>query len=121
MVEIKIEGSEVIFEVRGWDKVWSLTNRLAIPASHIRGAHKEPHAEMGWFQGFKLAGANIPDLFRAGIFLQKGEVVFWDVRERERAITVELDHEHYKKLIIEVADPDLAIATLQSVAAARKG
>jgi hypothetical protein len=31
--------------------------------------------------------------------------VFWDVRHPERAIIVSLQHERFKKLIVEVADP----------------
>jgi len=116
MVEIHVEGAEVVFEVKGWDKLWAVTSRLSVPTSHILGARRNTELEMGWFDGLKLMGTGVPDLFRAGTFFQKGELVFWDVRERENAILVELDHEHYKKLVIEVADPDAVVATLNAVA-----
>jgi hypothetical protein len=116
MVDIRVEGDQLVFEVRGWDKVWSLSSRLTIPASHIRSAGRDPGLEMGWFDSLKLMGTSVPELFRAGVFLQKGEIVFWDVRNPERAVVVELAHEHYRKLIVEVADPDAAVRLIQGVA-----
>jgi hypothetical protein len=46
-----------------------------------------------------------------------GELVFWDVHDPAKTIIVSLDHERYKKLIIEVADPAAVIMQLrQSIA-----
>jgi hypothetical protein len=106
MVNVKIDGDKAIFEVEGWDKLWSLRSRLEIPLLHIKGAHIDPGPAMGWFQGLRLAGTELPSIFRAGTFYQKGELVFWDVHEPKNTIVIELEHERYKKLIIEVADPE---------------
>ncbi len=105
MVEIRIEGDRAVFEVEGWDKLWSLRSRLEIPLAHIRGARWDPEPAMGWFQGLKLAGTDIPHLFRAGPFYQDGGLVFWDVAHPERTVAIDLDHERYEKLVVEVADP----------------
>jgi hypothetical protein len=75
---------------------------------------------MGWFDGIKVAGTGIPNLFRAGCFFQHGEFVYWDVRNLDHAIVVSLEHEHYKKLIIEVSDPDAAIGTIQAALSTRR-
>jgi hypothetical protein len=109
MIEISIQDDKAIFEVQGWDKLWSLRSRLEIPLAHIKGAHKDPKPAMGWFQGLKLAGTDLPNLFRAGTFYQQGELIFWDVHHPENTIVIELDHERYGKLIIEVADPDAEV------------
>lgn len=105
MVEITIADNNVIFEVQGWDKVWALRSQLTIPLAHIKGAYSDPEPPMGWFDGLKISGAGLPNIFRAGTFYQHGEWVFWDVHEQENTIVIELEHETYKKLIIEVADP----------------
>lgn len=109
MVTIKIDGDKALFEVQGWDKLWSLRSRLEIPLSHIKGARIDPAPAMGWFQGLKLAGTDVPNMFRAGTFYQQGELVFWDVHEPKNTIVIDLDHERYKKLIIEVADAEQEI------------
>jgi hypothetical protein len=114
MVEIKIEGDKAVFEVQGWHKLWSLRSQLEIPLAHIRDAHADPAPAMGWFQGLKVAGTDLPTIFRAGTFYQQGEWVFWDVYEPEKTIVIELDHESYSKLIIEVADPKSEVLKIRN-------
>ena len=113
MIEISVEKDKMVFEVIGWDKLWSLKSRLEIPLDHITGVAADPNPAMGWLQGLKLAGANFPNLFRAGTFFQEGGLIFWDVRSPENTIVVNLEHEHYKKLIIEVTNPAAAVRLIQ--------
>jgi hypothetical protein len=56
VVEIKVVGDKAVFEVEGWDKLWSLRGRLEIPLKHVRGVHADPKPAMGWFDGIKLGG-----------------------------------------------------------------
>lgn len=112
MVTITIEGSEAVLEVEGLDKLWSLRSRLAIPLQHIRGVRPEPEAARRWFHGVKLAGTNIPGFLAAGTFYHEGGLVFWDVHDPEKAIAIDLSHERYQRLIVEVADPAAAIRLL---------
>lgn len=113
MVEITIEGDQAVFEVQGWDKLWSLRSRLQIPLAHIKDVHADTEPAMGWFQGLKIAGTDVPNIFRAGTFYQKGEWVFWDVHDPEKTIVIELAHERYKKLIIEVENPAQEIQNIK--------
>ncbi len=69
---------------------------------------------MGWFQGLKLAGTDLPNIFRAGTYYQKGELVFWDVHNPENTIVIELEHERYKKLVIQVGDPEQEVKKINS-------
>src|SRR6267378_5051511 len=113
MVNIEIVGDKAIFEVQGWDKLWSLRSRLEIPLAHIKGAYVDPEPAMGWFQGIKLGGTDLPNIFKAGTFYQEGGLVFWDVRHPEKTIVIELEHERYKKLIIEVENTEREIQNLK--------
>jgi hypothetical protein len=114
MVNVSVEGDRATFTVEGMDRLWSLRSRLEIPIAHITGAEVN-HEQVGrWWHGIKLIGTDLPGLFGAGMFLYHGEVVFWDVRDPASAIIVSLEHETYKKLIIEVADPAATVATLRS-------
>jgi hypothetical protein len=96
------------------DKLWSLRSQLEIPLSHIKNAYMDTEPAMRWFQGLKLAGTDVPNIFRAGTFYQKGELVFWDVNDPKKTIVIELEHEKYKKLIIEVANPEDEVKKLNS-------
>ena len=109
MVEVRIEEDKAAFEVEGWDKLWSLRSRLEIPLDHIIGAYSDTNPAMGWFQGLKVAGTDLPNMFRAGTFYQDRGFVFWDVHHPENTIVVELAHERFQKLVIEVADPDAVV------------
>lgn len=116
MIEISIEQTTAVFEVQGWDQLWSLRSRLEIPLDHITGAHIDPEPAMGWFDGLKLGGTDIPNIFKAGTFYQDGGLVFWDVRHPEKTIVVELNHERYQKLVIEVEDPEAAVQMIDAAA-----
>ena len=120
MVEIKIEGDRAAFEIEGWDQLWSLRSRLEIPLDHIKGVYIDAQPAMGWFQGLKVAGTDLPNVFRAGTFYQDGGFVFWDVHHPENTIVVELDHERFQKLVIEVADPFTAAKEIQTAVSRRR-
>jgi hypothetical protein len=120
MVNISIEGDRAVFEVEGMDKFWAFRSRLQIPIAHITQVEAN-HGEVGrWWHGLKLIGTSVPGLLGAGTFYYHGEMVFWDVHDPANAIVLSLDHERYKKLIVEVADPLTTVARLQSAMATQK-
>jgi hypothetical protein len=49
---------------------------------------------------------------QTGTFKEAGEISFWDVRDPAKAILVSLKDDTYKKLIIEVPDPDKTITQI---------
>ena len=66
------------------------------------------------WHGIKLIGTDVPGLFAAGTFYYHGEVVFWDVRDIAHTVIVSLEHERYKKLIIEVSDVAATVERLRA-------
>ncbi|MGH8145825.1 MAG: hypothetical protein ACREPY_05785 [Rhodanobacteraceae bacterium] len=111
MVKVTREGDSFILEVEGADKFWALKSRLVIPTSDIRAARRDPTVMEGW-KGWRLPGTEIPGLLTAGTFHHDGRRVFWDVHHPGRSVVVELQHEHYDELVIEVENPDAVIALL---------
>jgi hypothetical protein len=120
MVAITVEGDKAVFEVEGWHKLWSLRSRLEIPLAHIISVRADPRPAMGWFDGLKVAGTAIPNIFRAGIFYQEGDFVFWDVSDPEKTIVIDLGDEYFAKLILEVADPTAAARLLEDAVSHRR-
>jgi hypothetical protein len=55
-----------------------------------------------------------------GSFYKQGEWVFFDVHKPEQAITIYLTDEHYKRLVVEVDDPQATINTINQAIAAYK-
>jgi len=120
MVSVTVESDRAVFEVEGWDKLWALRSRLEIPLAHITGVEANVDQVNRWWHGLKVMGADLPGLFAAGTFYYRGELVFWDVRQPANTIIVSLDHERYRKLIIEVEDPSATVALLRGATKAVK-
>jgi hypothetical protein len=119
MVAVNILSNSVAFEVEGWDQLWTLRSRLDIPLMHITSADHDPEQVGRWWHGWKLLGTELPGLFAAGTFYYHGELVFWDVSDPASTIIVSLNHERYKKLIVEVADPESVVSRLRTAIARR--
>ena len=114
MVDITVEGDKAIFEVKGWDKLWAFRNSLEIPLSHIKDVYPDPDSVIGWLDSIKVMGTSVPSFFRAGSFYKQGDLVFWDVHNAANTLVVVLEHEHFNRLIIEVADSINTTAMLKS-------
>jgi hypothetical protein len=113
MVDISIDGDRVHFEVRGWDKVWTLRSELSIPLAHVTGVALDPDSARGWWHGLRLLGTQLPGVITAGTFYEHGGIVFYDVHDPDKTIVLELDHERYERLIVEVENPEEAVALIR--------
>jgi hypothetical protein len=119
VIAVTIQGDRAVFDVEGMHKLWSFRSQIAIPLAHITGVDADADQVGAWWHGFKLIGTDVPGLFAAGRFYYHGEMVFWDVHDPARTIVVSLEHERYKKLIIEVADVAETIARLRAALGSR--
>jgi hypothetical protein len=113
VVDVTIQDDRVLFNVEGTHKLWSFRSVIDIPLAHITDVHVDPDQVGQWWHGIKLIGTDVPGLFAAGTFYYHGEVVFWDVRDITHTVIVSLEHERYKKLIIEVSDVQATVDRLQ--------
>lgn len=111
MVTITKSGDHFNFEIQGLHKIWALKSEIRIPVEHIVSAYQD-EAQIKKFNFAKIIGTNVPYGLHAGTFYQNGGVIFMDVSDRKNAIIVDLEDEKYKQMIIEVEDPQAAIALL---------
>ena len=114
MVDVTIQGDRARFTVEGLHKLWSFRSQIEIPLAHITAVEANPDQVRRWWHGIKIVGTDAPKLFSAGTFYYHGELVFWDISDPGQTIVVSLDHERYKKLIIEVPDVAATVARLRS-------
>ena len=68
-----------------------------------------------------MPGTSIPGIvITAGTYYWAGQCAFWNVRDRKRAIEIELTGNRFSRLVVEVADPQATIAQIErAVEAAR--
>lgn len=115
-VEVTRSGDDLVFTIHGIDKLFTFTGSLTIPAVHVSSVSKAPEMSRQDI-GLKLVGAGIPGLIRAGTYSGKDGLAFWDVKNYDKAIMLELHDERYARLFLEVEDPEKAIALIQDAIA----
>ena len=115
------DGKDFTYKTYSRDHKW-IANGNEIPASataqYLGNPNRvDPEAAQGWWHGFRIPGTNIPGVLTAGTFYGSDGFVFYDVHDTDNTIVLELDHEHYKKLVVEVADPQASVAMLENALA----
>lgn len=112
MVSVTENGNEFIFEIKGFHKIWALKSKIIVSKENIIRAYQNEN-EFTFWKGFRMPGTEIPGLIAAGTFYKKGRN-FWDVINTKKALVVELKDNYYKKLIIEVENPEAAMQVLNT-------
>lgn len=112
MATVSIEGADLVVNVEGMDKLWTLKSRLTIPMGSVRGATYDPGI-VADPKGRRGPGMHVPGIIVAGTFHQNGAKVFWDVRDEKMAVVIELEHETYQRLVIQVPDPRATVALIE--------
>ena len=115
MVDLSISGGNLVLNVRGADKLWAFKSSLEIPLQHVAGIRADPSVAHGWWHGWRIPGTQIPGVITAGTFYQDGRRVFWDVHNPDNTVVIELRDERYNQLVVEVSDPNAAVALVQTV------
>lgn len=112
MVEVAIEGDRLHLRMRGIDRILALRSELSVPLAHIHAVTIRPAEAHHWFHGLRF-GTNVPGVVTAGTFLTGDGLVFWDVHDPEKTIALDIDHEFYKRVIVEVeGSPEVAKAQI---------
>jgi hypothetical protein len=117
MVDLWIEGGNLVLHVRGADKLWAFKSSLEVPLQHVAGIRADPEVARGWWHGVRMPGTNVPGVITAGTFYQDGKRVFWDVHNPDNTVVIDLRDEGYAELIVEVADPNATVSLLNQVRA----
>ena len=114
MVELSIRGPLLRLEVKGLDRLWAMRSRLEIPLASVVAVRADPSVTRGVWKGVSAPGTHIPGLIIAGTFYQDDKRIFWDVKDPERTIVIDLADQRYDQLIVEVEDPAAAVALIES-------
>lgn len=110
MAHIEIDGQTLRVAMIGLDKVLALKSTIDIPLDHVRSAELAPEAAHG-YHGLRFPGTYLPGVITAGSFFN-GQWLFFDVHDASKAVKIDLDHEHYAALIVEVPDPDATVTAI---------
>jgi hypothetical protein len=121
MTNVGIQDDQLVARIQGLDQVLALSSELRIPLTHVRGAAvSPPEVRRRWRNPLrvKVLATDLPYVVMAGSFIfLDGEHAFWDVHDPDRTIVVELDHERFAKLVLEVEDPQATVAAINAAIA----
>ncbi len=125
MTKVEVRADRLVAHVQGLDQVLALKSELTIPLSHVKGANVSPPEVRGRWRNplrIRVPGSDVPYVVMAGSFIfLDGEHAFWDVHDPDRTVVIELDHERFAKLVLEVEDPQTTAAAINAAVAGLRG
>ncbi|MDE1816509.1 MAG: hypothetical protein KGI11_08130 [Thaumarchaeota archaeon] len=109
---IRIDENNLVFEIHGIDTILSIRRTISVPLEHVTSVSTD---KVPWqpFQQMKVAGTSIPGIIKDGMFLSSDGLLFFEMHDPDKCITVSLDHERFKKIIFEVQDKEDAAKKIQ--------
>jgi hypothetical protein len=103
MTVLEIVGDRLRVRLDGWDRVWAFKRELDVSLAHVRGV--EPAPEGIRPRGLRAPGSYWPGLIAAGTYRRRSGKEFWSVRDRSRAIVIDVENDAYDRLVLQVPDP----------------
>jgi hypothetical protein len=110
---VRIEDNNLVLELHGVDEILSIKRSFHIPLKNIQSVSTD---EASWaaLKTLKLGGADFPGHIKDGWFFIPNEgIVFFEMHHPDSCITINLDHERYKKIIFEVEDKESAAMLIE--------
>lgn len=108
MATIEIKDSSLHVTVEGFDKIMALRSSITVPLSHITGVTARPDISRVMYMPVEsqFRGVRSPGHVLAGTLVMADGTgnVFCDVRDEAKALAIDLQHDEFKRLIIEVSD-----------------
>ena len=107
MATIEIKDKALIVTVEGLDKIMALRSSITVPLAHITGVTARPDISQVMYMpvGSQFRGVRNPGSVIAGtlVMADGSGYVFCDVHDETKALAIELQHDEFKRLIIEVS------------------
>jgi len=128
MVSVSIIDGKLMLRVEGLDKALALKGSLEIPLDQVAAVRADPmvaliRPDLTRAPGSFAPGSSKPGTFlesglslgliAVGTFWEDGRRVFWDVKNPTNAIVISLRNHRYDELVVEVADPQQAVRTIE--------
>jgi hypothetical protein len=109
---VTIEGNDVVLELHGIDEFLSIKRTFHIPLKEIVSVSTE---KVPWnpFKSWKIAGADIPGHIKDGRFLSDEGMMFFEMHDPEKCITLHLNHDRYKTIVFQVEDKEQVASMIQ--------
>ncbi|OPZ29441.1 MAG: hypothetical protein BWZ02_01004 [Lentisphaerae bacterium ADurb.BinA184] len=110
MVSIETAGDDVTLRVLGSHRMWAVKRTIRFKRQQVVTAAP---AERGlWPPWCRCPGTALPWVIVAGTYYGRGRKEFWDHVRKGKAIRIDLRNGPYTRIVVDVADPETALAAL---------
>ncbi|HEX7496940.1 MAG TPA: hypothetical protein VF344_00535 [Candidatus Limnocylindrales bacterium] len=114
MTRIDIDAGTLRVVIEGFDRILALKGTIDIPLAHVSGVALHPEGASHLHALLRAPGTSIPGVVTAGsYYLADRSWLFVDVHDSTKTIRIDLDHEHYAALIVDVADPSATVGEIE--------
>jgi hypothetical protein len=114
-----VRDGKLIVTITGWHRFWAFKKRVEVPLEHVEDVEINPDVARQSPGMWKLPGTYLPRVIVAGSYYGRGEWTFCDVRNPDKAAIITLSGERYRRLIVEVDDPEGTIALVRGALSRR--
>lgn len=117
---VELRDDDLVVHIHGWDRLRAMRGTVTVPLAHVVGARAQPPE--AWFDNVIVnstsgVGVYVPGKVAVGSLDLADGRSFYDVRDPMKAIAIDLQHEDYSHLVVELDDetPDEAVRRIESV------
>lgn len=114
MASVAVEGDRLVVRPLGWHKIWAMRGSLSVPLRSVSAVHLRTRESLSSRLGLRMPGTSLPGIYAAGTFVSKQRRQFWVAAKAEYLLVIELDGEEYQRVVLQVADANAVIATVQA-------
>ncbi len=120
MATLEIKNQSLTLTLEGLDQLFTLRHSITVPLAHVTGVAVRPDLTKIMYMPVEaqFRGVHVPGSVLVGtLVLADGSgKVFCDVRNAERAIVIDLRHDAFKRLIVELTDqtPEVAKGRIEA-------
>lgn len=111
-MNLSLNDNKLIIDLEWYEQLWAftLTQRLEIPLDHIdRATTEEPQSD--WAE-IRSPGTFVPGLIKAGTYYSKRGREFWYVTRDRDYLTLDLNHESYRRIVLTLPQSETWAATI---------
>jgi hypothetical protein len=119
VARIVVRHGELVVEIEGINRVWALRCLLEIPLAHVAGAAVDPTIP-GNRPTKPADHAQELHVLGAAAFVREGDRVEWGVDDPRLAIAITLADARYPRLVVQVDDPEAAVARINEAVASHR-
>jgi hypothetical protein len=112
VVDVRVEGDDIVVELRPWERVESLHSDLRLPRTALQGVDVLDDA-IHAVHGLRAPGTGVPGLVAVGTYRASGKKLFVVVHHDNRlGVRMRFARADYDEVIVGCDDPEDVVARL---------